>query len=406
MKVAASNRLHAPENSRIALLSAFTSGADLLRFTVRLTADGQAVLAAEDDVRAATGVPGRVSAMTLAEVRKLDFSATFMPRGSPGFRYRAAGRAPVRIEPLGDLLDVLPDEVDLPIDATPDATPVVRALLTERGMLERASLEPPGADVRLVDSMLDEPRQGFDWIQASFAGKNVDTRRFAFGYAKANRFAEITQNDGVHVKLAPYDGPISSPDDLLHFAMRDWPYYSGGGFGLLPGIRGDFAAELDFSATHVAQATMCELAVVNVNPGTHRSSPPETFRDKDSFFDPHGAPPFVGVEHDEDDGYRINSNLGTEYDNNRYGSPVGDGTVPAGRFRLERRGAYFSAYYRNAADATDWVCVGAIRNDSMNPLVHLRGVGKRWRQEDGSGGFFPIPANEFVFGNLTVTLFG
>ena len=54
-------------------------------------------------------------------------------------------------------------------------------------------------------------------------------------------------------------------------------------------------------------------------------APPTSFREKDSFFDPHGAPPFVGVEHDEDDGYRINWNLGSEYDNNQYGKPD-DGT--------------------------------------------------------------------------------
>jgi hypothetical protein len=38
-------------------------------------------------------------------------------------------------------------------------------------------------------------------------------------------------------------------------------------------------------------------------------NPPASFRDKHTFYDPHGAPPYVGVEHDaEDDGWRINWN--------------------------------------------------------------------------------------------------
>ena len=137
----------------------------------------------------------------------------------------------------------------------------------------------------------------------------------------------------------------------------------------------------EFRLAYVAE-TRLEMAALNVDPGAHRGKPPETFRDKDSFYDPHGAPPYVGVEHDEDDGFRINWNLGSEYDNNQYGRPVGDGKTPrAARLRLERRGPFFAAYYRNDVDARDWVCVGTVRNDSLNPVVYLRCVGKRWRQE-------------------------
>jgi hypothetical protein len=42
-----------------------------------------------------------------------------------------------------------------------------------------------------------------------------------------------------------------------------------------------------------------------------------------------------------EDGYRINANLGSEYDNNRWGRPVGDGTALAARLPLQRRGSYF-----------------------------------------------------------------
>lgn len=274
---------------------------------------------------------------------------------------------------------------------------------------------------------------------ASFAGTVEDAGRFHFGYAKANRYAHVFQADGVHIKIAPYQElptiravPVGDPvqdklDDLqgqMWDAARNWPFYSGGGFGTAFGIEGDFIAEVDFQMEVTSQATMCEMAATNVDPARHRTgwkiddagqiitgadgqplpNVPESFRDKDSFFDPHGAPPFVGVEHDEDDGYRINYNLGTEYDNNQYGRPHGSGETKTGRFRLERRGPYFSAFYQDEENH-DWVCCGVCRNDSMNERVFIRCAGKRWRQESDPttpGQFFPIPHNHIIFRNFTV----
>lgn len=262
-----------------------------------------------------------------------------------------------------------------------------------------------------TDSTFDTAfcRPSLTLIDEAFAGIAIDRERFAFGYAKANRYAVVGQDDGVHIRIGEYAFPPEPTDPLerrlqsLHDRLvnvaREWPYYSGGGVGCIQGVRGDFAAEVDYTAERVGQATTLEMAALNVDPGAHRGAAPASFRDKDSFYDPHGAPPYVGVEHDEDDGMRINWNLGTEYDNNQYGRPVGDGTVLGGRLRLERRGAYFSAYYRNDADARDWVCCGVARNDSLNPVVYLRCVGKRWRQESETDPsvYLPVIPNHFVF---------
>lgn len=270
-------------------------------------------------------------------------------------------------------------------------------------------------------------RPSYVHVDESFDGTTVDRTRFALGYAKANRFATVTWNNGIHIDIAPYAGdlPGSSGDaierrlsriewDLIDVA-RQWPFYSGGGVGLVAGITDDFAAEVSYRVKEVGQATTLEMAVLNVDPGAHRDAPPVSFRDKDSFYDPHGAPPYVGVEHDEDDGFRINWNLGSEYDNNQYGRPVGDGRTARGAdIRLERRGAYFAAYYRNPVDASggvlhprDWVCVGVVRNDTLNRTLYLRCVGKRWRQEmaDDPSQYEPIIANEFTFRNLRVVCF-
>jgi glycerophosphoryl diester phosphodiesterase len=533
MRIAAhrGSRLHAPENSRIALVSGYTGGADVLELDVQITKDGFLAVSHDGTVDRLTGASGVISEMKLAALRQLDFSKTFQPRGGTNFHFFDAtkpGRR-LQIETLPELVDYLPDDVELLLELKHDSSlhtgrrqefvNAAIATLVERDRLDRTVLyskdpenlrlarqlapelrlcafdseAPPAQRLQLVtslgadglvtdlesvlgangaltafgrdlealcedrqlkigavlypsrrpgvfrqdefdalrkmefvwsvstDSMIDIEgfaRRGVSMIEAIFAGTEVDTERFALGYAKANRFGNVFQKDGIHVDIKPYDDGAPSPptSDLerriaalesdLMYAAKDWPFYSGGGVGAVRGIRGDFVAEVDYAVENVAQATTLEMAVLNVDPGAHQPKPPTSFRGKDSFYDPHGAPPYVGVEHDEDDGYRINWNLGSEYDSNQYGKPVGDGKTPrAARLRLERRGPYFSAFYKNAVDAPDWVCVGVVRNDSLNPVVYLRCVGKRWRQEDEQNPekFSPIIANHFTFTNLTVT---
>lgn len=278
-----------------------------------------------------------------------------------------------------------------------------------------------------VDSVLAVAaavRDPWLWLDESFEGKRdaFDTRRFARGYARANPDTEVFQNDGIVIEISPYkgqdpydpnqDAPQNETEQLredLLMLARDTPYYSGGGFGVLAGIEGDFAAEVDVASLKAQQATTVEMAVLNVDPPVDRPRRPTSFRDRKSFYDPHGAPPYVGVEHDEEDGWRINWNLGTDYESNQYGKVAGEGNFLEARMRLDRRGPHFAAYFR-PLDQLEWVCVGAVRNDSLNPRVYLRCVGKRWRQErenpqPGDAEFVNVIANTFTFRNLTITRF-
>ena len=261
----------------------------------------------------------------------------------------------------------------------------------------------------------------YDWLPLSpFAGKTVDRDWFAFGYAKSNIYCNIYQQDGVHIELKKYDGFLPLPKDpdtvtdrlnkaelRIMYAEKSWPFYSGGGVGVIKPIEGDFIATVDYEMINpMSQAQTLEMAVTNVDPAAHRDKPPVTFRDIDAFYDPHGCPPYVGVEHDENDGYRINWNLGSDYDNNQYGSPVGDGNTPrAGTLRLERRGSYFSAYYKNNIDAPYWICVGVVKNATLNDRIFLRCVAKRWLQEkeDDPSTFYQVEDNIFSFKNLQIT---
>jgi glycerophosphoryl diester phosphodiesterase len=523
MRIAAhrGSRLHAPENSIAALIAGYTGGADVLEIGLHLTRDGHLVLSHEATTDAMTGVAGRIAEKTLHELRELDFSTGFRPRNSPDFRYYAPDARRLAIATFPEVLETLPEDVELLIelgvDPAADADIVstaaqaissryvtdrcvvtssdVDALRALRDILPSIRIVTMGDDLpaeeqlQLMDSVgadglitavedllhddaparfaealekayvdtslrvgavVRPPRDGgvfsesqwralldktYVWslgtdslidvsfarqsillTEESFAGRTVDRDRFSLGYAKANRYCTVSQDDGIHVRIDPYPEIPPPPEDPLERrldrieeqlanAERNWPFYSGGGVGYVPGIRGSFVAEVDYTVENLGQATTLEMAVVNIDPGAHQSRPPRSFRDRDPFYDPHGAPPFVGVEHDEDDGYRINWNLGVEYDANQYGRPVGDGRTPhAARLRLERRGAYFAAHYRNAVDAIDWVCCGVARNLSVNDVVYLRCAGKRWRQESASNPdeFVPILPNHFVFENLRI----
>jgi hypothetical protein len=491
------------------------------------TSDGHLVVASGSSLKDLVGKHVVVADSTLDELRKLDVSRTFLPRGSKGFSYRPPHRHQLEIETYPEILDLLPPAVELLLELRPgiDASAAVEELLkrgridttlawsddpkqlaaakaaaprlrtlsaalgaspadqlttmrtagadglvTELGTLVAADGSPTAVAKELTDApvgavllpqhepMVPTPdewnaaskvkqvygvatastfdvapfaRSSWQSLAESFAGgagNDVDTTRFRLGYAKANAYAHVFQDDGIHVKIAAYDGPIdtvTSKDpterqlqqlqEQLWNAAMTWPFYSGGGVGVTGGLDGPFAVEVDFRQDVAQQGTMCELAVTNVDPGAHQppwnpdgsARYPRSVHDKANFYNPHGAPPFVGSEHDEDDGYRINWNLGSEYDDNQYGRPVGDGTVRAGRLRLERRGSFFAAYYRNQEDATDWVCTGVACNESLNPRVYIRVAGKRWRQEDPAdpSQFSPVPANEFVFANLSITRF-
>lgn len=511
------NRLHAPANSLAALTSAYTGGADALLIGVKQTADGVLVPADDDHVPGSTAL---ISTSSFADLQAHDFSAGWLPRHTPAgsFHYcdPAVPARRLRLPLLDDVIDALPRDVTLLLDAGTAAEPSL-ALCESRGRLNAviligdsparladararrpalrtafwsddsnvvagdadllllraallhdgndwtragtdlrdrqsagewpmgicAVLDDHGADAATLDALagaawiwgvctgstfdVERLRPSYVHTSSDFAGREIDRRQFALGYAKANRFANVHCDDGVHVEIAHYAGPMPGGGgsaierrldrlewDLINVA-REWPFYSGGGVGVVRGIGDDFAAEVAYRVARVGQATTLEMAITNVDPGAHRAAPPQSFRDKDSFYDPHGAPPYVGVEHDEDDGFRINWNLGSEYDSNQYGRPVSEGRTPhGGRLRLERRGAFHAAYYRDPVDAQDnpvsprdWVCVGVIANESLNRTVHLRCVGKRWRQEKESdpSQYEPILPNHFTFRDLRITCF-
>lgn len=71
---------HAPENTLAGFRAAKSLGCGWVEFDVRLTADGQPVVCHDDKLERTTGARGRVSALSLAALRRLDAGSWFAAR--------------------------------------------------------------------------------------------------------------------------------------------------------------------------------------------------------------------------------------------------------------------------------------------------------------------------------------
>src|SRR6478752_4437127 len=86
----------APENTLPAISAALAGGFEYVEVDVALTADGHPVLLHDATVDRTTDGSGRLSALTLAQVRRLDAGSWF----DPAF-------AGARVPPLAEFLDLL-----------------------------------------------------------------------------------------------------------------------------------------------------------------------------------------------------------------------------------------------------------------------------------------------------------
>ena len=124
MRIAAhrGTRLHAPENSRAAFVSAYTAGADVLEFDVQLTSDGALVLSHDGTTDRVTGKAGKIIDQSLEDLKKLDWSETFEPRNSPGFHYFTDPKRMLAPLTFPAVLEALPDDVELLLELKHDSS--------------------------------------------------------------------------------------------------------------------------------------------------------------------------------------------------------------------------------------------------------------------------------------------
>ena len=104
------SRIHWPENTMMAFGGGLGAGADHLETDLHITADGHVVCFHDDRLDRTTDGTGLVSALTLAELRRLD--AGYNHRVDGGYPFRNRG---LKVPTLGEVLATFP-EVGVVVD--------------------------------------------------------------------------------------------------------------------------------------------------------------------------------------------------------------------------------------------------------------------------------------------------
>jgi glycerophosphoryl diester phosphodiesterase len=94
-----------PENTLEAFQYSASLGVDVLELDVHATSDGALIVMHDADVRRTTNGSGRVSEMTLAELKKLDAGFHFTPDGGKTFPFRGKG---IAVPTLQEIFDAFP----------------------------------------------------------------------------------------------------------------------------------------------------------------------------------------------------------------------------------------------------------------------------------------------------------
>jgi glycerophosphoryl diester phosphodiesterase len=168
-----------PENSLSAFRAAIALGVDAIELDVRTTRDGELVVLHDPTLNRTTGARGRVSALTLAQIRALPPGAD----GSPAIPTLAEVLALVRSAPVRLLLDIKQ------VDAR-GRTRLV-AMLDEAGLAGRAIIGVRSAsELRAFRSLAPKLRLlGFipnRDTAASFAAAGADAIRLWSGWLEGD----------------------------------------------------------------------------------------------------------------------------------------------------------------------------------------------------------------------------
>lgn len=239
-----------------------------------------------------------------------------------------------------------------------------------------------------------------DWVEGISGGFETPTR-----YLRNPNDMRFLAED--HREI--FDTKIIIDDSLVFDIDEGYQYASAGVVSRFP-IRNDFWIEVDWEYANPNRATMMLLGLINTDVfASHRADVNKngqiirpSWNDEHQIFDTHGNPPFVSMEHEENDGTRIICNRVDSgfyrWYNNFYQPNVGNGNATEGRFRIMRRGQFFAAYYTDPANE-QWVGVGALENTSMNDSLYVRMGAKHYPKR---GSTDPLPANRCTFRNFKV----
>ena len=125
-----------PENTLLAFEDSAKLGVDFLELDVHSTADGTLVVLHDGSVDRTTDGSGKISEMTLAEVKKLDAGYPFTTDGGKTFPFRGKG---ISVPTLAEIFDALPEmkfNIE-PKQQTPSIIKPLCNLIRERKMIDK-----------------------------------------------------------------------------------------------------------------------------------------------------------------------------------------------------------------------------------------------------------------------------
>lgn len=247
------------------------------------------------------------------------------------------------------------------------------------------------------------------WVAGISSGHELQSSLIArrIGY---NMFGTGLQNllQSVYDSRTTSEATVRQGNGLYVDIARGTHYASAGVISVVS-VPDPFQLQVDFTFENPQTANMMVLAVTNIavfdrfhqegnvpNPRAHMENP---------IFDTHGMAPFVSMEREEADGFRIMHNDGPdgliEWYGNVYSPDVGSGTSLRGRFMLERRGHLFSGYYQDEQNP-HWIGVGSVECSSMNERVYVRLASKHYPKAEQRD---PLFANRSTYKHFCATTY-
>lgn len=268
---------------------------------------------------------------------------------------------------------------------------------------------------------LNKPKFNRLYFEDNFVGKSLN-REFWYsgissGFEQHTRylFDAANQRRLITDSRMEFDTRLYVDDALIIDIKEGHQYASAGVISRFP-LKGDFVIEVDWTFANPERATQMAVGLRNSDIFSTHQAPfnknGEVKKDNDSvwamwevehqFFDTHGGPPFVMIEHEEKDGNRLCSNRVNSgffrWYNNFYFPNVGNGNTNAGKFRLQRKGKLFTAYYKDEHNS-EWVGISSVENESMNESLYITLGAKHYPKREAPG---ILPANIVTYKNLKI----
>lgn len=136
----------APENTLAAFQTALDLGADVLALDVRLSADGELIVLRDETVDRTTDGAGKVSDLTLAQLKALDAGFRFIPDDGITYPYRSKG---VTLSTLAEVMAAFPTarlQIVLQDDSLAAAERLTNAIIAAQAQ-DRVIVGSPHEDV-------------------------------------------------------------------------------------------------------------------------------------------------------------------------------------------------------------------------------------------------------------------